>query len=86
MPVLSAMSLVPKPAQQFQVTDLASLAGVAGAPTLLLVPGCGCSQAMWADVLPQLPATRQVQATGHGRHVSHPAEVARVIERHLAPG
>jgi sigma-B regulation protein RsbQ len=42
------------------VTDLAPLAGVPGAPTLLLAHGYGCSQAMWAGVVPLLPATRRV--------------------------
>jgi sigma-B regulation protein RsbQ len=54
------MSPAPSLAEQLQVTDLAPLAGVAGAPTLLLAHGYGCSQAMWADLVPLLPATRRV--------------------------
>jgi hypothetical protein len=46
------MSPAPSLAEQLQVTDLAPLAGVAGAPTLLLAHGYGCSQAMWADLVP----------------------------------
>jgi hypothetical protein len=43
-PVSSAMSLAPTLAQQLQVTDLAPVAGVAGAPTLRLLQATGhCS-------------------------------------------
>jgi sigma-B regulation protein RsbQ len=59
-PQTPAQTPDPSPARQLQVTDLAPLAGVQGAPTLLLAHGYGCSQAMWSGVVPLLPATRRV--------------------------
>jgi sigma-B regulation protein RsbQ len=47
-------------AKQLQMSDFAAPDGLPNAATVLFAHGYGCSQAMWADVVPLLPSTRRV--------------------------